>query len=589
MRPLLALLLLFPLVHSAQVNDNVALLSWTQVGPIEPIRFVVANPQGGYVVTTSNGFVFAVSEDLTEWEDINFPFTSSQGGLSALAGFNQLGDFFVATWWECIYKYSQGIWTSVGLCGYGTSGQYWTEGLDNRLLLCKAGFLRGIYKSDDDGNAWASLGTGNVDWNHLMMSDSTLFAVSCCGGTGQKGLIKSEDNGENWNYINSSVPLSTSRCITSNGSGRLVVEADDEALHISADNGETWNHLTDTPAGSIASWFRFIDDSTLFVTTFNTDGSGSTPALLNTSNGEWSYFPEIPVADSYLCYPLGDRIFVGTSSGLYELSLPGQGGCTDTTACNFSEEADIDDGSCEYGCLYCGENTVWDTTLQACVGITAPADTVYIEPEACAPSCGEGTVWDPVNEECIIAIPADLNYDGCVTVNDLLVLLAVHGTCPPYPEWPDEPYDAAWTCGDSLTYWDYDYATVLIGDQCWFAENLRTTVYADGSAILEVTDNTAWSGLNTGARCDYDNDASNVATYGRLYNWYAVDDARSLCPVGWHVPTDGEWTDLENHIRSQGFNGTEGTALKSTYGWYNGGNGTDDFGFSALPGGFRYQ
>ena len=79
----------------------------------------------------------------------------------------------------------------------------------------------------------------------------------------------------------------------------------------------------------------------------------------------------------------------------------------------------------------------------------------------------------------------------------------------------------------------------------------------------------------------------SLAEYGRLYNWYAVDDARSLCPSGWHVPTDGEWTDLENHISSQGFSGTEGTALKSTYGWSNSGNGTDDFGFSALPGGFR--
>ena len=71
----------------------------------------------------------------------------------------------------------------------------------------------------------------------------------------------------------------------------------------------------------------------------------------------------------------------------------------------------------------------------------------------------------------------------------------------------------------------YDYAVVEIGDQCWFAENLRTTVYADGSAIPEETDNTAWVGLSTGARCDYDNDAGNVATYGRLYNWYAATDA----------------------------------------------------------------
>ena len=72
-----------------------------------------------------------------------------------------------------------------------------------------------------------------------------------------------------------------------------------------------------------------------------------------------------------------------------------------------------------------------------------------------------------------------------------------------------------------------------------------------------------------------------------MYNWYAVDDARGLCPSGWHVPTDGEWTELEDYITSQGFAGTEGTALKSTTGWYGGGNGTDDFGFSALPGGYR--
>ena len=133
----------------------------------------------------------------------------------------------------------------------------------------------------------------------------------------------------------------------------------------------------------------------------------------------------------------------------------------------------------------------------------------------------------------------------------------------------------------------YDYAVVEIGDQCWFAENLRTTVYADGSAIPEETDNTAWAGLSTGARCDYDNDASNVATYGRLYNWYAATDAAELCPTGWHVPTDDEWTALETYLGANGHSGTEGAALKATSGWESGGNGTDDFGFSALPGGIR--
>ena len=70
-------------------------------------------------------------------------------------------------------------------------------------------------------------------------------------------------------------------------------------------------------------------------------------------------------------------------------------------------------------------------------------------------------------------------------------------------------------------------------------------------------------------------------------SWYTVDDARGLCPTGWHVPTDGEWTELKDYISSEGFAGTEGAAMKSTMGWSGGGNGSDDFGFSALPGGYR--
>ena len=158
-------------------------------------------------------------------------------------------------------------------------------------------------------------------------------------------------------------------------------------------------------------------------------------------------------------------------------------------------------------------------------------------------------------------------------------------------------------CGDPIAMDGYSYSTVLIGDQCWFAENLRTTVYGNGDVIPAGLTDGEWDSTTSGATAVYGEGSStcynyspdidacdetqSLAEYGRLYNWYAVDDARSLCPSGWHVPTDGEWTDLENHISSQGFSGTEGTALKSTYGWSNSGNGTDDFGFSALPGGYR--
>ena len=141
-----------------------------------------------------------------------------------------------------------------------------------------------------------------------------------------------------------------------------------------------------------------------------------------------------------------------------------------------------------------------------------------------------------------------------------------------------------------------------VGDQCWFAENLRTTTYLNGDVIPAGLTDGDWTSTTSGATAVYGEDdgcdnyspdidacdeAQSLTEYGRLYNWHSVDDARGLCPSGWHVPTDVEWTDLENHISSQGFSGTEGTALKSTYGWSNSGNGTDDFGFSALPGGFR--
>jgi len=154
------------------------------------------------------------------------------------------------------------------------------------------------------------------------------------------------------------------------------------------------------------------------------------------------------------------------------------------------------------------------------------------------------------------------------------------------------------------TFDGYSYAAVFIGDQCWFAENLRTTTYLNGDVIPAGLTDGDWSSTTSGATAVYGegssycenyspdidacDEAQSLAEYGRLYNWYAVDDARGLCPSGWHLPTDGEWTDLENHITSQGFSGTEGTALKATYGWNGGGNGTDDFGFSALPGGARY-
>lgn len=126
------------------------------------------------------------------------------------------------------------------------------------------------------------------------------------------------------------------------------------------------------------------------------------------------------------------------------------------------------------------------------------------------------------------------------------------------------------------------YSYVQIGTQTWMASNLKTTRYRDGSPIPNVTNSTAWSGLSSGAWANYDNNAAYDAIYGKLYNWYAVSDSRNLCPLGWHVPSDAEWTVLSNFL------GTDvGFKMKATSGWGNNGNGSNASGFTGLPGGAR--
>ena len=128
--------------------------------------------------------------------------------------------------------------------------------------------------------------------------------------------------------------------------------------------------------------------------------------------------------------------------------------------------------------------------------------------------------------------------------------------------------------------------TVTIGSQVWTSKNLDVATYRNGDVIPQVQDDDAWVNLTTGAWCYYDNDASNGTKYGKLYNWYAVNDPRGLAPKGYHIPTDAEWTQLSDYL---GGDEEAGTKMKSTSGWVKNGNGTNSSGFSGLPGGYRYS
>jgi uncharacterized protein (TIGR02145 family) len=149
-------------------------------------------------------------------------------------------------------------------------------------------------------------------------------------------------------------------------------------------------------------------------------------------------------------------------------------------------------------------------------------------------------------------------------------------------------------CPDTVTDIEGNiYTTVVIGLQCWMAENLETTQYRNGTPIeYPGSDNTEWENNTTGAYAWFDNDISWKDSYGALYNWHAVMSAHGLCPAGWHVPTDAEWTTLSNYL---GGEFVAGGRLKSTrtepdpHPRWNSPNigATNQSDWSGLPGGYR--
>jgi uncharacterized protein (TIGR02145 family) len=135
------------------------------------------------------------------------------------------------------------------------------------------------------------------------------------------------------------------------------------------------------------------------------------------------------------------------------------------------------------------------------------------------------------------------------------------------------------------------YKTVKIGTQVWMAENLKTTKYSDGTTIPNVVDNTQWENNTTGAWSYYENDAANNVKYGKLYNWYAVSKTtngnKNICPIGWHVPTDAEWTVLTDYLSGEYVAGGKMKEV-DTISWQSPNtDATNTSLFTGLPGGYR--
>jgi uncharacterized protein (TIGR02145 family) len=273
-------------------------------------------------------------------------------------------------------------------------------------------------------------------------------------------------------------------------------------------------------------------------------------------------------------------------------------GCTNNTACNYNSTATQDDGSCHYIGSPCNDgnsNTFDDVYNESCV---CEGSTGQISGCTNNTACNYNSTATQDDGSChYIGSPCndgnsntfdDVYNESCVCEGSTGNVGSTHTCGAPNIHNPDLTY------GTMTDQEGNVYKTIVIGTQEWMAENLNTSIYRNGDAIPTNLDDAAWQNTTSGAWAYYNNDASYACPYGKLYNWYTCVDARQLCPTGWHVPTDPEWTVLTNYLGGQGVAGgkmkTSGIINANTGLWYMpNAEATNSSGFSGAPGWQRYS
>ena len=218
-------------------------------------------------------------------------------------------------------------------------------------------------------------------------------------------------------------------------------------------------------------------------------------------------------------------------------------------------------------------------------------------------------IWDSVDDcvgeydECGFCNGPGLPEGFCSCTESLDALGECGGDCA-------NDFDGDGVCDEflgpcfdeTILYHGYEYNLVVIGNDCWFAENLRTVSYSNGDPLSQGLGQDDWGETTLGATAVYGgmeddcqdysptvdacDSTQSFSAYGRLYNSFAVLDNRGLCPSGWHVPSRAEWLDF-----IQDYDGEEplGKAMKEPTGWFNDGNGSNELGFAAKPAGYIHD
>jgi len=225
----------------------------------------------------------------------------------------------------------------------------------------------------------------------------------------------------------------------------------------------------------------------------------------------------------------------------------------------------------------CGPGTYWHSISNQCL----PDPLI----------CGPGTIWDEAFSMClpISNCVGDLNNDQVIGSTDLLVILSSFGlSC--------EQGIASTSCCFDVHFQQHTYETTNIAGKCWFAENLRSKFYANGDSIEYAGPSEDWTSAfesGIGAYSFFQNDSSFIVNHGLHYNGFAVIDNRGLCPTGWHVPDNEDFTNLLLNTGTETvgihFNEGSGLSLKQTAEESPGWHGSNLYGWSATQSGFRTQ
>ena len=274
----------------------------------------------------------------------------------------------------------------------------------------------------------------------------------------------------------------------------------------------------------------------------------------------------------------GDSLFVGNEvvivPGISAANyVSGVLGCMDNLACNYNSAATQSDNVCLYQDAACddGNPATYADVINVdciCVGIDIINGCTF------GLACNFNPEANTDDGSCLIVAEV-CNDNNASTINDVITADCVCAGTP-----------SLFVQGNGVTDIDGNfYPSIILGTQEWMQQNLQVTKYRNGQDLINAVTNSSWNTTN-GAYGIYGGSNVNNTNYGKLYNWYAVNDSRGLCPTGWHVPTTIEWSTLENYL---GGTSVAAGKLKTVDGWNTPNLGaTNESGFTGLPGGYRF-